>query len=82
MRLVQIGNSKGVRIPKLMIQKAGLEGCELELRFVDGGILLSPVRSPPRQGWESAAINQRNMGGDEAPLLTGTNDFDTKEWTW
>ena len=50
--LIQIGNSKGVRIPKVLIEQAGLEGT-LELRVVEGGLLISPLRRP-RQGWDKA----------------------------
>ena len=48
--LIRIGNSKGVRIPKVLIEQAGLEEGELELKLVRGGLLIRPVRRP-RQGW-------------------------------
>ena len=51
--LVKIGNSKGVRIPKALIEQAGLEGSELELRVVRGGLLIRPLKGP-RQGWDEA----------------------------
>lgn len=51
--LIQIGNSKGVRIPKALIEQAGLEGSELELKVVRGGLLIRPVKQP-REGWAEA----------------------------
>ena len=68
--LVQIGNSKGVRIPKALIEQAGLEGSELELRVVRGGLLIKPVRQP-RQGWDEAiraAVERGEVAYDRAWL--------------
>ncbi len=40
--LIRIGNSQGIRIPKPLIELAQLEGKELQLRLVEGGLLISP----------------------------------------
>jgi len=44
-RIVRIGNSRGVRIPKPLIEQAGL-GDEVELRVVESGLLAQPARKP------------------------------------
>jgi antitoxin MazE len=41
-KLVKIGNSRGVRIPKAMLDEAEIDG-EIELRVVDGEIHISAV---------------------------------------
>ncbi len=51
--LIQIGNSKGVRIPKALIEQAGLGEGKLELKVVREGLLIRPVRAP-REGWREA----------------------------
>ena len=64
--LIQIGNSKGVRIPKALIEQAGLESGELELKVVRGGLLIKPVKHP-RQGWgeaTDAAVKRGEVGYD------------------
>ena len=64
--LIQIGNSKGVRIPKTLIEQAGLEHGELELKVVRGGLLIKPVKRP-RQGWgeaTNAAVERGEIGYD------------------
>lgn len=79
-RLVQIGNSRGVRIPKPMIEEAGLSD-EVELRLQKGAIIVMPARSP-RSGWSEAARMLRERGEDylvEPPLST---HFDDEEWEW
>lgn len=49
--LVRIGNSHGVRIPKPFIEQAQLDGKELTLQIVSGGLLIAP-KSTPRNGWK------------------------------
>jgi len=51
--LVKIGNSRGIRIPKPLIQQAQLEGKELDLQVVNQGILVTPSKKP-REGWKNA----------------------------
>jgi antitoxin MazE len=49
--LVKIGNSQGIRIPKLLVEQAQLEGKELKLQLVNNGLLISPEKQA-RSGWE------------------------------
>lgn len=79
-KLVRIGNSRGVRIPKPLLEEAGLEG-EVRLRLVESGILIEPA-SAPRSDWGEAAKLLRDRG--EGGLLdepVGTT-FDESEWVW
>ena len=48
-RLIGIGNSRGIRLPKPLIEQVGL-GDEVDLRVEDGNIVISAVRAP-RAGW-------------------------------
>jgi antitoxin MazE len=79
-RLVRIGNSRGVRLPKPLIEEARLTD-EVELRARDGAIVIARVASA-RSGWAEAAKQLRER--DEGRLLdlpTPTR-FDEKEWKW
>ncbi len=42
--LVGIGNSQGVRIPKILIKQAKLENKELSFKVVDNGLLITPSK--------------------------------------
>ncbi len=42
-RLVRIGNSRGVRLPKPLIEEAGLSD-EVELQVRDGSVVIRPVK--------------------------------------
>jgi antitoxin MazE len=61
-RLVRIGNSRGVRLPKPLITEAGLTD-EVEMRVQDGAIVIEPSSSP-RSGWADAAKRMRQHNDD------------------
>ena len=79
-RLVRIGNSRGIRIPKGLIEAAGLD-VPLRLRVVDGGLLLERVEDP-RAGWSEAAREMKDRG--EGALLDDPvpTVFDESAWEW
>jgi len=79
-RLVQIGNSRGVRLPKAFIEQAGLTE-EVELEIQDGSVVISAVRNV-RAGWRDAAENLAHreediLLDDEVPTR-----FEEEEWEW
>jgi antitoxin MazE len=82
--LIKIGNSQGVRIPKTVIEQAGLAGQELEFAVIAEGLLIKPIHKQPRQAWEQRIREALQLHGDEtadtewldAPL---TEDND---WEW
>ena len=79
-RLVRIGNSRGVRIPKPLLDQVGLEE-DVELRVVENRIVISAVGAP-RAGWGEAAKLAHARGDDgllDEPTLTR---FDETEWEW
>lgn len=51
--LIQIGNSQGLRLPKAVIEQAGLTE-ELDLEVAPGSITIRPV-DKTRSGWAEAA---------------------------
>ncbi len=79
-RLVRIGNSRGVRLPKPLIEEAGLSD-EVELRVRDGAVVITGA-SHPRSGWAEAA-RQMHARGDDALLDEPTpTRFDDEAWQW
>jgi len=65
-QLIRIGNSRGIRIPKRILEECKVEK-EMELTIENDEIRLRPVHGKPREGWEEAirALQQRH---GEAPL--------------
>jgi antitoxin MazE len=79
--LIRIGNSRGVRIPKPLIEQCGLRK-RVQLRVQDDCIIISSVRRA-REGWD-AAFRAAGAAEKDALLLDSgaTNEFDRKEWRW
>jgi antitoxin MazE len=80
-KLVRIGNSRGIRIPKPLIEQCGLEGT-VELSVENDRLVVSPGRSL-RHGWAEAFTKAGSSENDE--LLLGSiegNEFDRSEWKW
>lgn len=49
-KLIQIGNSRGVRIPLSVIEASGLSK-KIVMELTDNGVLLKPARTNPRKNW-------------------------------
>ena len=78
-RIVAIGNSQGIRIPKPLLEHAGIAG-DVELRAEAGRIVIAPL-SRARAGWAAAAAELHSRGEDGV-LGTATPAFDAEEWEW
>ena len=79
-RLVRIGNSRGIRLPKPLIEELGFtEEVELEVRA--DSLVIRP-HSRARAEWAEAAAEA--VGRGEARLTDGapSTRFDDEEWTW
>lgn len=76
-RLIQIGNSRGIRLAKPLLEQAGLED-EVEVRVEPGSITITPVVSP-RAGWAEAVAK---YGPPELLDKPAPTRFDEEEWSW
>ena len=79
-KIVRIGNSRGVRIPKPLLEQAGLED-EVRLRVVESGIIIEGATTP-RDGWGLAAELLRERGEDSLLDEIVATDFDESDWRW
>ncbi len=79
-RLVRIGNSRGVRLPKAIIAQAGLTE-EVELGVRDGTVVIARTTSK-RAGWAAAASQMRQRDEDRLLDAPTPTRFDEKEWEW
>ena len=78
--IVRIGNSRGIRLPKTLLQEAQLED-EVELQAEPGRILISKTVQP-RAGWAEAARRMRARGEDRLLDPPTPTQFDKEEWKW
>jgi antitoxin MazE len=78
--LVQIGNSRGVRIPKAFLEQAGLrDKIEMEVR---GSQVIIAAANHPRTGWDKAFASMREQGDDRLLDEAEPGKWDETEWEW
>jgi antitoxin MazE len=81
-RIIKIGNSQGIRIPKVLLEQSGL-GEEVEIEVHDAQIVIRPAERP-RRGWEEAFRSMAEHEDDRLldEDLTGQTNWDKAEWRW
>lgn len=79
-KVVKIGNSRGIRIPRTVLEQAGLVD-EVDMK-VEGNKLIIQASRNPRQGWEEQFANMAKNSDD--PLLDEITpaEWDAEKWTW
>lgn len=77
--LVRIGNSRGIRLPKPLIDQVGLTD-EVEIRVEGNAIIIE--RASSREGWAEAAQRMHAHGEDELLDPIVPTEFDDNEWEW
>ena len=78
--LVRIGNSRGVRLPKPLIEQAGLTDV-VELVVKEGKIVISRTLAR-RGGWADAAAQMAARGDDKLLDSPTSTRFDEEDWKW
>jgi antitoxin MazE len=79
-RIIRIGNSRGIRLPKVLLEQAQLRD-EVELRAEPGRLVVRALRRP-RAGWAEAAKAMRERGQDGLLDQPTATRFDTEGWEW
>ncbi len=80
-RVIKIGNSQGLRIPKPILEQTGIMD-DVEIEVEKDQIIIRPVTNA-REGWD-AAFKIMGEQGDDKPLTDDSisNAWDDDEWQW
>lgn len=76
--IVQIGNSKGIRLSKTIIEKYNLRD-KADVILEEDQIIIKPV-SRPRKGWEEAFKEMTEQGDDQLLIDDIFVDENPEEW--
>lgn len=79
-QIVKIGNSRGVRLPKLLIEQMGFNN-EVEIIVQRGQLVLRPV-TRPRRGWDEQFNAMAKHGDDKLIDEPASTQWDRSEWKW
>ncbi len=76
--IIAIGNSKGIRLPKTILEKYNITE-KVEIILEKGYIILKP-KSEPRMGWEKAFKKMHECGDDQLLIDDSFEDENLEEW--
>jgi antitoxin MazE len=79
-KVVKIGNSRGIRIPRTILEQAGLTD-QVEMT-VEGNRLIVSSAYRPRAGWKAQFAEMAAKGDDRLLDAVASTQWDEDEWTW
>ena len=78
--IVQIGNSRGIRLPKDILRELNIRD-EVEMTVRNGSLIIKNIEKKPREGWDEA-FSQMSMIKEDTLLMNDTIGNDDFEWVW
>ncbi len=79
-KVVKIGNSRGIRIPRALLEQAGLSD-EVEMMVEENKLIIRSARRY-RQGWEAQFTAMAEHADDRLLDQAPSTQWDEDEWTW
>ena len=81
-RIIKIGNSQGIRIPKPMLEESGIDE-EVDLILQKKQLVIRAIENP-REGWEAAFTSDVATSNDHlfSEYESIKNQWDEEEWQW
>ena len=76
--IVPIGNSRGIRFPKIVLEKFSVKD-KMNMEVTEKGILLTPVNEQPRANWAESFCKMHEIKDDVLEEIPVSEDF---EWEW
>ena len=77
--IIRIGNSRGLRLPKPIIEQCGFEK-EVEIEVRNNEVIIKPVKRP-RHNWEQAFKTMAEKN-DDTLIEFPDSKWDEEEWEW
>ena len=78
--VVPIGNSKGIRLPKAILEQLQVSD-QMELEVENQQIILRPINKKPRSGWEES-LREMNKNQEDELLIPETGTEEVFDWEW
>jgi len=80
-RVIKIGNSQGLRIPKPILDQTGILD-DVEIEVEKNQIIIRPIKNA-REGWDTAFKMMGETGDDELIIDENiSHSWDEEEWQW
>lgn len=76
--VIPIGNSRGIRFPKVILDKFSVKD-KINMKITDNEIILTPVKDNPRTGWKEAFDEMHKNKDDTLEYIPDSGEL---EWEW
>jgi len=80
LQVVKVGNSKGLRIPKRILEQYQIDN-EVDISTTKDGLVIKPVKSKARTGWEKK-FKEMAISRDDTLLIPELENSADREWQW
>lgn len=77
--VVRIGNSKGIRLPAIILKECNITD-KVEMIVKNGQIIIMPVENP-REGWNEM-FKEMNASGEDKLLIKDNLSEGVEDWEW
>ena len=78
--IVSIGNSKGIRIPKSILDQCSFDR-EAELEVQNNKLVIKPVRRKVREGWDKS-FKLMHARQEDVLAVNDSLDLEMENWEW
>ena len=78
--VIQIGNSKGLRIPKSVLKQCNIQD-KVEMEIDDDTIVIKALKKDIRKNWDKAFKDMHNNKDDQL-YVDDSVDVEMKDWEW
>ncbi|MEM8673613.1 MAG: AbrB/MazE/SpoVT family DNA-binding domain-containing protein [Cyanobacteria bacterium P01_G01_bin.67] len=79
-KIIPIGNSQGIRIPKTIIEQCGFDNY-VEMEVKDGSLVLTPIKNI-REGWSESFQSMAVNGDDQLLIDDALGTVSDEDWEW
>ncbi|MCW7505022.1 AbrB/MazE/SpoVT family DNA-binding domain-containing protein [Leptospira paudalimensis] len=78
--VIQIGNSRGIRIPKTVLEECHIDDI-VDLKVDGDKIIISPDKERPRKAW-ATQFQEMAKQNDDSLILPDALDLEAEDWEW
>jgi antitoxin MazE len=79
-RVVKIGNSQGIRIPKALLEQSGIDS-DVEIEVQHQSLIIRSAKGA-RKGWDEAFSGMSAQGDDDLVDALIATEWEQTEWEW
>ncbi|MFA7204606.1 MAG: AbrB/MazE/SpoVT family DNA-binding domain-containing protein [Candidatus Caldatribacteriota bacterium] len=78
--MIPIGNSKGIRIPKAILEQCNISE-KVSLEIKGNSIIIKPIKNTPRKDWDKYFKMMQDKKEDKL-ILNDQIDLEMEDWEW